>query len=122
VATFFGLVAAEKLPALSGPVSVVPKPSEWRDTIWTTMDGRRIPIKEMADDHVVNCIWYFERMHRKCCHDSVYYLSIGREELADIRTRQADKAKTNRDKFIGEAAYRNVLWQDGSRPYVEYSD
>ena len=29
--------------------------------VWTTKDGKKIPIKDMTTNHIVNAIQYFER-------------------------------------------------------------
>lgn len=49
---------------------------------WTMKDGSRIRIKDMEDEHLVNCIDMLERMHSKAINDGYSCLGILQGELA----------------------------------------
>lgn len=43
--------------------------------VWTTKDGRRIPLHEMTDDHVLNAMRFLARAHRRYV-DSIVFFGI----------------------------------------------
>ena len=34
-----------------------------KEQVWTTANGRRIPVSELSHQHISNILWFFEIMH-----------------------------------------------------------
>ena len=66
----------------SRPVSYNP------ETHWQTNDGRIIPIKEMTDDHLVNCARLIESKHKKFVDDCSTYYPCFQGEMAQMQAEQ----------------------------------
>jgi len=62
-----------------------------RESLWGTYDGRRIPIKELEDSHILNLIDFVERKVEKAAG----YLeeSDGNSILFEIKQERLDKQK-----------------------------
>ena len=58
---------------------------KFRETVWTTADNRKVKIKDMTDQHVINVIW----------HINDHKVHYGMEMLQN---------------FINEANFRNLNW------------
>ena len=58
---------------------------KFRETVWTTADNRKVKIKDMTDQHVINVIWHIYD------HKSHY----GAEMLQN---------------FVNEANFRSLMW------------
>lgn len=58
---------------------------KFREKFWTTRDGRKIRIKNLTNEHLVNIIWHI--------HDYSRWYPVG-----------------TREQFINEAEYRNIEW------------
>jgi hypothetical protein len=46
-----------------------------RDKVWRTKDGRRIPLREMGDQHLMNTMVYLRRAHQRYV-ESIVFLGI----------------------------------------------
>jgi len=70
-----------------------------RESLWGTYDGRRIPIKELEDSHVLNLIDFVERRVEKI--EKSLKDAAGQEFVLEIRAEKLNKEK-NILKVINE--------------------
>lgn len=60
VTAALGIAAVEPLLPDQTVLADSPEP-DFRDLVWTTADGRRVKVRDMEDNHVINIIWFLHR-------------------------------------------------------------
>lgn len=69
-----------------------------RETIWVTKDRQRIPIKDMADSHLLNCL---RVLVGKSPHGTTFKCDpVMRRELLNVMCNEAYRRKLNVEAYV----------------------
>lgn len=124
MADYYGVESPEAVDVFAAQCHQQDVDRCYRDGVWVTRDGRRIPVTRMEDAHLVNTLRMLQRNAEKRRMAALLpYLGQGpigefAQDCFDMESR-AVSAKTWRDfvsiifdKMEREAAYRNLIWSE----------